>query len=131
MVDQTGQVIINGDLSENFEINNGGKQGDPLFPLIFVIACEGLFAMLEEHPDFSGMVTPDPTYNFKHSGYADDTLIGISSESDIAAVETCLQLFQPASGQEVQLFAMWLGPRRPWYETAFNCPVLAKDKTIT
>ena len=64
MNDQTGQVIVNGDLTEKFGIDNGGKHGDPLFPLIFITACEGLFAMLEMHPDYTGIVTPDPAYNF-------------------------------------------------------------------
>ena len=29
-------VIVNGDPSPEFEVNNGGKQGDPLFPLIII-----------------------------------------------------------------------------------------------
>ena len=32
--DQTGRVIVNGDLTERFPVDNGGKQGDPLFPLV-------------------------------------------------------------------------------------------------
>ena len=58
MRDQKGRVIINNDLSPLFEVNNGGKQGDPLFPLIYIIANEVLAALLETHPEtktcFSG-----------------------------------------------------------------------------
>ena len=84
MTDQLGQVIVNGDLTAPFPILNGGKQGDPLFPLIFIIACEGLFAMLEHHPNYQGIPTPDRSRYFKNSGYADDTVLGIGAEQDIA-----------------------------------------------
>ena len=133
MTGQTGQVIVNGDLTAEFEINNGGKQGDPLFPLIFITACEGLFALLEDHPDYEGIATPDPDYHFKHSGYADDTVIGLASESDMSSVESCLYMFELASGQEVKphkSFVMWLGPVRQWFRSVYHCPMLSRDKTV-
>ena len=37
MNEQHGRVLVNGDLSPVFEVNNGGKQGDPLFPLIYIL----------------------------------------------------------------------------------------------
>ena len=40
MKNQTGRVIVNGDLSPEFNVNNGGKQGDPLFPLMHIIALQ-------------------------------------------------------------------------------------------
>ena len=46
MTKQTGRVIVNGDLSPPFPVNNGGKQGDPLFPLIYITANEALAALL-------------------------------------------------------------------------------------
>ena len=133
MTEQTGQVIVNGDLTDKFDINNGGKQGDPLFPLIFIIACEGLYAMIENHADYTGIETPDPDFKFQHSGYADDTVIGIGNEYDAVAVETCLTIFEKASGQEVKplkSFIMWLGPWRPWYRSVVNCSILPKGKTV-
>ena len=38
---------MNGDLTERFPFDNGGKQGDPLFPLVYVTVVEALFATLE------------------------------------------------------------------------------------
>ncbi len=55
MESQVGQVIANGDLTQAFPILNGGKQGDPLFPLIFITACEGMFAMLENKAPALGL----------------------------------------------------------------------------
>ena len=47
MANQDGRVLVNGDLSPYFKVENGGKQGDPLFPLIYIIALEGLSALFE------------------------------------------------------------------------------------
>ena len=41
MKDQKGRVLVNVYLSPEFEVNSGGKQGGPLFPLIYIIALFG------------------------------------------------------------------------------------------
>ena len=112
MTSQKGRVIVNGDLTDIFEVANGGKQGDPLFPLIFIAALEGLYALLETSPDYRGILTPDAHTHFKSAGYADDTTIAIGSDSDIEALEHILPTFEQASGQEIKAaksFIMWLG----------------------
>ena len=58
MMNQSGRVIVNGDLIDKFRVNNGGKQGDPLFPYIYILALEGLTAQLElmrEYGEHSGV----------------------------------------------------------------------------
>ncbi len=132
MTDQLGQVIVNGDLTTPFPILNGGKQGDPLFPLIYIIACEGLFALLEQHPNYQGIATPNPDIYFKNSGYADDTVLAIGSEQDIDPIESTLRLFEIASGNQVKplkSFIIWLGPWKPWYRPVFDCPILPDGAT--
>jgi hypothetical protein len=124
---------VNGDLTESFPIHNGGKQGDPLFPLIFITACDGMFAMLESNPDFVGIPTPDSSTEFQHSGYADYTVIDIGCESDIALVERVLRIFCFASGQEVKpvkSFVMWLGQKRRLYNEIHRCLVLPHDTGV-
>ena len=56
MKNQSGRVLVNGDLSPGFDVNNGGKHGDPLFPSIYIIAMEGFSALLEASADYH-----DPT----------------------------------------------------------------------
>ena len=60
MTNLSARVIINGDLSPRFPVNNGGRQGDPLFPLIYVIALEGLTALIKADTLFKGITSPNP-----------------------------------------------------------------------
>ena len=132
MTDQLGQVIVNGDLTAPFPILNGGKQGDPLFPLIYIIACEGLFALLEQHPEYQGIPTPNPDIHFQNSGYADDTVLAVGSEQDIVPIEYVLHTFETASGNRVKplkSFIIWLGPWKPWYRTIYDCATLPNGAT--
>ena len=75
MKNQAGSVLVNGEASPQFQINNGGKQGDPLFPLLYVIAMEGLVALLQSHPRYMGISTPDGEEYVTSIGYADDTVV--------------------------------------------------------
>ena len=113
MMNQVGRVIVNSDLTHTFKVDNGGKQGDPLFPLIYIAAMEGLFALMDVNPDFQGIQAPGQRIqHFKYQGYADDTAIGISDESEIPAIELSLKTYELASGNEIKpakSFILWLG----------------------
>ena len=86
---QTSRVmysIVNGGLTDPSPVGNGGKQGDPLFKLVYVTVVEALFAALEANEqtgEYQGIQTPCPTRKFPHAcmldNYADDTLAGIGS----------------------------------------------------
>ena len=112
MKNQKGRVLVNGDLSPIFDVENGGKQGDPLFPLIYIIANEGLSALLSTDSVFKGTRSPSGT-KMTHVGYADDTAIFINSNQDeLDALENILRIFQAASGNEIKLpksYIFWLG----------------------
>ena len=130
LTNQTGRVIINQDLTDPFDINNGGKQGDPLFPLIYVIAIEGLTALLNNHPDYQGVPTPDPNVCIKHLGYADDTCIGIGREEDCGMIEDILRTFERASGNEIKKpksYIIWLGGGFPNTDSVYGINRLESD----
>ena len=114
MNEQKGRVLVNGDLSPEFEVNNGGKQGDPLFPLIYIIALEGMVSLLEQDPTYTGIKPPYSDKRLSSSGFADDTCLFVSDKlADRIAIERMLICFQKASGNEVKLaksFIIWLGP---------------------
>ena len=118
MSDQLGRVIVNGDLTDSFRVGNGGKQGDPLFPYIYILALEGLTAQLElmrDQGEYSGVRAPDGQTTISTIGYADDTVIALCSEDDILPVERALVLFCKASGHAVKpakSTLMWLGSHR-------------------
>ena len=127
MSSQVGQVMVNGDLTEPFPVTNGGKQGDPLFPLLFIIAMEGLFASLDikrQSGEYAGAPTPDPERPFMYAGYADDTVMGIGHGDDVQVIEQVLALFERASGMEVKpskSWVIWLGPWKPKTDTVYGC----------
>ena len=125
MKDQSGRVIVNNDLTHKFPVNNGGKQGDPLFPLIYIAAMEGFYALLDNNPGIKGIRVPSPEKDirFKHLGYADDTAIALGSKREKAALEHTFRVFENASGNEIKAvksFVLWLGSWKDTRELIYN-----------
>ena len=48
-------IINNGSFSENFELGNGVRQGDPLSPYLFIIAIEILAAEIRTSTEIKGI----------------------------------------------------------------------------
>ena len=98
-------------------MDNGGKQGDPLFPLIYVLAMEGFVALLHSNENaYRGLLTPYGETYISLVGYADDTVIAIGSEDDAKALLAILEAFSRASGNEIKVsksYIMWLGGFSP------------------
>ena len=92
---QIGRVLVNGDLSPGFDVNNGGKQGDPLSPLIYIIAMEGSNAFLKTSTDYHGLAALDNSTKIIHIGYADDTCLPIEDKpGKISALKDILHVFE-------------------------------------
>jgi hypothetical protein len=73
----TSAVILNGALGQKFKCRRGVRQGDPLSPLIFVLAAE-LLQILVNRAALQGLLCPPiPQTNadFPIVQYADDTLL--------------------------------------------------------
>ena len=85
----------------------GIRQGDPLSPYLFLLIAEGLSALLRRHENiglFSGIKVARRAPSVSHIFFADDCyLFCKATEGDTLAVKNLLQLFQSASGQEVNL----------------------------
>jgi exonuclease III len=134
MTDQTGRVIVNNDLTWKFNVLNGGKQGDPLFPLVYIAALEGLYALMDTHPDFQGIKIPSqgiPQF-LKYLGYADDTAVAIGDQEEGEALEDIFKVFEQASGNEIKAaksYIMWLGEWITSSTTIYDIPVMQKGST--
>ena len=73
------KVLINGGKLENFKSERGLRQGDPLFPYIFILGQEILSRLLEKefrHHNISGVKASIGGPAITHAMYANDIEIG-------------------------------------------------------
>ena len=71
-------ILINGEPTIWFQIHEGLKQGDPLFPLLFIIVVDILACMMEKASS-NGLIQEIGTEDFMTKiqclQYVDDTLL--------------------------------------------------------
>jgi hypothetical protein len=78
----TSSVLLNGVPGKDFECKRGVRQGDPLSPLLFVLAAELLQCIINKAYQMGLLGLPIPvrdTENFPIIQYADDTLLFLAS----------------------------------------------------
>lgn len=78
MESRTSTVLLNGVIGKTFHCRWGVTQGDPLSPLLFVLAADFLQSMINKAKDLGLIQLPIPTVytnDFLVVQYADDTLI--------------------------------------------------------
>ncbi|GKE05044.1 reverse transcriptase domain, reverse transcriptase zinc-binding domain protein, partial [Tanacetum coccineum] len=98
-------ILVNGSPSEEFGLERGVRQGDPLSPFLFILAAEGLNAIVSEAVEkgiFRGVVVGDNNVMVPHLQYADDTIFFGDWDKDNAKSLMCiLKCFEEASGLKV------------------------------
>ncbi|KAK2433359.1 hypothetical protein QL285_018637 [Trifolium repens] len=102
----TASVLVNGSPTEEFPLERGLRQGDPLSPFLFLLAAEGLNVLMEavvEHNLFTGFrVGQQEPVEVSHLQFADDTLlIGAKSWANVRALRAVLAIFESMSGLKV------------------------------
>ncbi|VFQ65575.1 unnamed protein product [Cuscuta campestris] len=97
-------VLVNGQPKGFFPMKCGVKQGDPLSPLLFIIALEGLSRFINhlhstgQISHFSAGRTPTPS----HLLYADDIILFTKADCrNLLRLKRMLSTFMNASGQEI------------------------------
>ncbi|CAM8878686.1 unnamed protein product [Rhodiola kirilowii] len=98
-------VLINGSPTEEFPMERGLRQGDPLSPFLFLIAAEGLSRLLaraKEVGDLRGVEWVRNGERMNHLQYADDTIIFCEAEmEEIKSLRRILKSFEAASGLRI------------------------------
>jgi len=76
-------VLLNGVTGKFFKCKRGVRQGDPLSPLLFVLAAELLQILVNRAASMDLLTTPipQPMVDFPTVQYADDTLMPDNSSS--------------------------------------------------
>jgi len=102
----TTSVFVNGCPTEEFTIERGLRQGDPLSPFLFLLAAEGLNvlmnALVAENLLHGYVVGRDRELKLTHLQFADDTLlIGEKSWLNVRTMRAVLLVFEEISGLKV------------------------------
>ena len=101
----TSRVLINGLQGPSFHHARGVRQGDPLSPMLFILAMDPLQRMLELATQ-NGAISPLPSTIARWivSLYADDAAIFLNpTKDDIAATQVVLQAFGNISGLHINM----------------------------
>src|SRR3954466_13348972 len=98
-------VMLNGETLEQFKPTRGIRQGDPIFPYLFLIAAEGLSCLLKssyESSSLSGIKVAPSAPSINHLLFADYSLLLFkASVEGSVAVSNLLNTYCGASGQRV------------------------------
>ncbi|GAU34505.1 hypothetical protein TSUD_388170 [Trifolium subterraneum] len=102
----TASVLVNGSPTDEFPLERGLRQGDPLSPFLFLLVAEGLHVLMEAmeaHNLFTGYrVGTSAPISLSHLQFADDTLLmGTKSWVNVRALWAVLVLFETMSGLKV------------------------------
>ena len=100
----TSSVILNGVPGKQFICKRGVRQGDPLSPLLFVLAADLLQTLVNDMLRNGVISLPIETHDkeFPIVQYADDTLLIVPAvDSQLLALKDMLQDFHASSGLRV------------------------------
>ena len=107
-------VLVNGQISNWFNILRGCRQGDPLSPYIFILCAEVLAIMIRNNPNISGVKIGGIEYLI--SQYADDTTLSLDgSEKSLLYTLKVLKFYADASGLRINMEktkVIWFGSKR-------------------
>ncbi|GKD38647.1 reverse transcriptase domain, reverse transcriptase zinc-binding domain protein, partial [Tanacetum coccineum] len=100
-------ILVNGSLTKEFGMEKGVRQGDPLSPFLFIIAAEGINAIVKEAVAkgiFKGILVGKDEICISHLQYANDTVFFGEWDKENAQNLMCiLKCFKEASGLKINL----------------------------
>ena len=92
------KVVINGVMSEPYQVKRGVRQGDPLSCPLFDLAIEPLACMIRNDPNIKGITIPGIKEAIKIKLFADDTSIFLNKDDSLDHLQTILNRWCELSG---------------------------------
>ncbi|GJU14825.1 putative RNA-directed DNA polymerase [Tanacetum coccineum] len=100
-------ILVNGSPTKEFVMERGVRQGDPLSPFLFILAAEGLNALMKEAVNnniFNGVRVGADGVVVSHLQYADDTIIFREwSRENACILMNILKCFEEVAGLKINL----------------------------
>ncbi|KAJ9553519.1 hypothetical protein OSB04_017564 [Centaurea solstitialis] len=100
-------ILVNGSPTEEFSMEKGIRQGDPMAPFLFLVMVEGLHIMVEEAIEkglFKGIKVGNGGVILSHLQYADDVVFfGEWGVENIVNLIKLLKCFYEVSGLKVNI----------------------------
>ncbi|XP_071688703.1 uncharacterized protein [Rutidosis leptorrhynchoides] len=101
----TISILVNGSPTSEFNLGRGVRQGDPLYPFLYILAAEGLNTLTKSAVNnnlFSGVMIGKDKVCISHLQYADDTIyFGEWNPHNIRNLMKLLKCFEHTSGLNV------------------------------
>ncbi|GKU94281.1 hypothetical protein SLEP1_g7800 [Rubroshorea leprosula] len=98
-------ILVNGSPTNQFPVNKGIRQGDPLSPFLFLIVAEGLNGLVAstvEKGRYKGVEIGSGDVMVTHLQFADDTIFfGDATEDNIRVIKCIMRTFELASGLKI------------------------------
>jgi hypothetical protein len=107
--DSIAQVIVNGFLTDPFNIQSGVRRGCPWAPFLFFIGIEPLACALRSDVSLKGLLLPNGE-RILYSGYADDTMLFVSKLQDLDNALKVFDQYSSCSGMKLNLSKSWVVP---------------------
>ncbi|XP_073355123.1 uncharacterized protein [Aegilops tauschii subsp. strangulata] len=109
----TSSVLLNGVPGRKFRCKKGVRQGDPVSPLLFVLAADLLQTVINDMFRRGLLQLPIPCHDQDYPvvQYADDTLIILPVDKDqLLALKDMLRIFSKSTGLDVNYHKSFIIP---------------------
>jgi hypothetical protein len=126
----TSQVLLNGVPGKSFRCKRGVRQGDPLSPLLFVLAADLLQSIVNK--TFQAIILKHPLskdfgQDYPNVQYADDTLVILPADAvQLWTLKGLLRSFADSMGLKVSYNKSFLVPINVENEKATHLAILQK-----
>ncbi|GKU90856.1 hypothetical protein SLEP1_g4800 [Rubroshorea leprosula] len=98
-------ILLNGSTTRQFKMHKGLKQGDPLYPFLFLIIAKGLNGIISSVVSlglFEGIEIGHRDMKVSHLQFADDTIMFETAlEENIWAAKSITSIFEIVSGLKI------------------------------